>query len=186
MGKPPLPEAAPWLVAIDLQHAFADSDSPWFAPTLAQTKPAIASLVPRFGERVVFTRFVPPAEPEGSWRRYYKQWSFAEGTRGSPLWDVIPPWTDRLTVSSHTFSKWVPDLARITGPHPAIVLCGVSTDCCVLATAFAAVDAGAQVRVVADACAAKTPEIHAAALAMMEARAPQLEIVSAAEELARR
>ncbi len=39
-----------------------------------------------------------------------------------------------------------------------MVLCGVSTDCCVLMTALAAVDDGVAVRVVADACAAKTPD----------------------------
>jgi len=38
------------------------------------------------------------------------------------------------------FSKWGPEPRRLTGLADAIVLCGVSTECCVLATALAAVD----------------------------------------------
>ncbi len=64
-------------------------------------------------------------------------------------------------------------------------MCGVSTDCCVLATALAAVDGGAHVRVVADACAAKSAEIHEQALQIMAARAPQLALVTTAGECSR-
>jgi nicotinamidase-related amidase len=81
------------------------------------------------------------------------------------------------------FSKWEA-LRGAIGADAAITLCGVSTDCCVLATALAAVDGGAEVRVVADACTAKTQEAHDRALALMAARAPQLALVSVAEELA--
>lgn len=172
----------PWLVAVDLQPAFANPASPWFTPTLPAVIETIATLVPQYGSRVIFTRFVPPAEITGSWRAYYDKWPFAVGTRDSDLWSVVDPWKAATSIATHTFSKWVPALHALVGTHPAIVLCGVSTDCCVLATAFAAVDGGAHVRVVADACAAKTPAAHEAALAMMRARAPQLAIVTAAEE----
>jgi len=97
---------------------------------------------------------------------------------------VIAPWRDRTSVASHTFSKWIPDLYDRLGTDPTMVLTGASTDCCVLATAFAAVDAGAHVRVMADACAAATPAAHDAALMMMASRAPQLTIVTAAQERA--
>ncbi len=49
-----------WLMVIDLQPAFAHPDSPWFTPTLDGVTAQIARLVPRFGERLLFTRFVPP------------------------------------------------------------------------------------------------------------------------------
>ncbi len=67
-----------WLMVIDLQPAFSHPDSPWFTPALVEVSRRIATLVPAFGERVLFTRFVPPAEPGGSWRRYYgEKWPFA-------------------------------------------------------------------------------------------------------------
>ena len=63
------------------------------------------------------------------------------------------------------------------------MLCGVSTDCCVLATALAAIDAGAHVRVVADACAAE-PALHRAALDLLARRSPQLRLSTVEAELA--
>jgi nicotinamidase-related amidase len=68
------------------------------------------------------------------------------------------------------------------GAEPDLVLCGLSTDCCVLATALAAIDAGARVRVVADACAAE-PALHDAALAILRRRTPQLTLTTVADEL---
>lgn len=174
-----------WLAVIDLQPAFADPASPWFAPNLAEAARAIAEMVPLYGEHVVFTRFVPPARLSGSWHAYYRKWPFALNEEASWLWDVAEPWKAHRSVASHMFSKWE-QLREEIGAEAAITLCGVSTDCCVLATALAAVDGGADVRVVADACAAKTPEAHERALAIMNARAPQLEVVSVAEELASR
>ena len=101
------------------------------------------------------------------------------------LWAIDAPWADRAGVASHTFSKWLPEAHGRFAPDAAVVLCGVSTDCCVLATALAAVDAGAHVRVVEDACAARTEAVHQGALGIMAARAPQLRIVTAAAEHAR-
>ncbi len=168
----------PWLVVVDLQRAFAEPRSPWFTPGVERVAGVVADLAPRFGARVVFTRFVPPRDIEGSWRAYYEKWPFAVATRDSDLWSVIGPWERAASIASHTFSKWVPELRALVGFHPTLVLCGVSTDCCVLATALAAVDGGAQVHVVADACAAKTPELHETALQMMRGRAPQLEVIT--------
>jgi nicotinamidase-related amidase len=174
-----------WLAVIDLQPAFAHAASPWFTPSLAEAMKAIAEIVPLYGERVVFTRFVPPARLSGSWHDYYRKWPFALEAGSSWLWDVVEPWRAHRSVASHMFSKWEALRGEI-GADAAITLCGVSTDCCVLATALAAVDGGAEVRVVADACATKTPEAHERALAIMGARAPELALVSVAEELAGR
>jgi nicotinamidase-related amidase len=173
-----------WLLVIDLQPAFSHPDSAWYTPGVREAAQRIAALVPLFGDRVVFTRFVPPVEPTGSWTRYYEKWSFAYDPSAAWLWEVDDPWKDRLSVASHTFSKWV--AARdLIGPEASVAICGVSTDCCVLATALAAVDDGVHVRVVADACAAKSPSVHSEALSLMERRAPQLAIVDSNEEMRR-
>jgi isochorismate hydrolase len=98
---------------------------------------------------------------------------------------VDAPWQHHASIASHTFSKWLPEAFERFGPAPRVTLCGVSTDCCVLATALAAVDGGAQVQLVADACAAKSPAVHEGALAIMASRAPMLDITTTAEECAR-
>ena len=168
-------------MAIDLQPAFSDPESPWFTPALPAASEAVAGLVPLFGDRVIFTRFVPPAQPAGSWGDYYRRWDFALRPEADRLWELDEPWRGRTSVSSHTFSKWAA-VRDLIGPDAAVVLCGVSTDCCVLATAWAAIDDGAWLRVVSDACAAKTPEAHEQALASLASRAPQLAVVTSAEE----
>jgi nicotinamidase-related amidase len=66
------------------------------------------------------------------------------------------------------------------------VLCGVATDCCVIATALAASDAGTFVRVVGDACAGSSDAAHERALAIMAGFAPQVTVTSVEEELALR
>jgi nicotinamidase-related amidase len=163
-----------WLMVIDLQPAFSHPDSPWFTPSLAEAAQRIGRLVPLFEERVLFTRFVPLPERFGSWQAYYDKWSFAHAAEAAWLWALDDPWKGRRSISSHTFSKWRPPIEAELGAHPHVVLCGVSTDCCVLATALGAVDAGAHVQVVTDACAAKSPEVHESALRLMAMRAPQL------------
>ena len=169
-----------WLVVVDMQPAFSHPDSPWFTPGLPKAAPAVAELVRLFGERVLFTRFVPPARPSGSWVQYYRRWPFALDPANAWMWALDAPWAGRPSVDSHTFAKWLPAVRRRVGA--SAVLCGVSTDCCVLATALAAVDDGAAVRVVAYACAAKTPALHARALDFLAGRAPQLAITTLAEE----
>lgn len=177
-----MPGPRDWLFVIDLQPGFSDPASPWFSPALAPAAANIARLVPAFGDRVLFSRFVPPAEVTGAWQAYYQRWGFARDPANAWMWEVDAPWRDYPSMASHTLSKWVPEATRHFDPTGEVVICGVSTDCCVLGTALAAVDSGQHVRVVADACAA-TPELHAASLAILKMRAPILRLTTTAEEL---
>ena len=62
-----------------------------------------------------------------------------------------------------------------------MVLCGVSTDCCVLSTAVAAADAGVPVRVVGDACAGVSAESHRATLDVLALYGPLVQVVTSAD-----
>lgn len=64
------------------------------------------------------------------------------------------------------------------------MLAGVATDCCVLATALPAADAGASVTVVGDACAGSDDTAHRRALEAMAVFDPQIRVRSTAEVLA--
>jgi nicotinamidase-related amidase len=171
-----------WLVVIDMQQVFADPASPWFTRGFSAAAERIAALMPRFGRRVLFTRFIPPLVIEGSWADYYRRWDFAAVSASAPLWELAPPWRGAEGLDTHRFSKWGPMLRERIGLSTTMVLCGVSTDCCVLMTALAAVDDGARVRVIADACGAKSPEVHDNALSLLRTRAPQLTITDTNEE----
>ena len=64
------------------------------------------------------------------------------------------------------------------------MLTGVSTDCCVLATALAAADAGVAVRVVVDACAGASEVDHRRALEAMALFGPLITLTTVADVLA--
>ena len=169
------------LVVIDMQRVFADADSPWATPDFAAILPTVAGLVDRSGEAVTCTRFIAPERPAGAWREYYAAWPFALQPPDAPLWDVVPELgSTGPTVDATTFSKWGPALAERVG-DATMVLCGVSTDCCVLSTAVAAADAGVPVRVVGDACAGVSAESHRATLDVLALYGPLVQVVTSAD-----
>jgi len=177
---------APYLLAIDMQAVFGDPSSPWCAPEYARASDGIQRLLPAFGDRAVFTRFVAPAEPKGAWVAYYEQWPFALVPDDDPLYALTPPFADaaRRVETRPTFGKWDARLAAALGGSSEIVLTGVSTDCCVISTTLAAADAGIHVRLAVDACAGASPIDHQRALDAMALYAPLIELTSVDEVLA--
>ncbi|MES2094307.1 MAG: isochorismatase family cysteine hydrolase [Actinomycetota bacterium] len=171
----------PWLVVIDMQAVFGEPASAWFTPGYPAIEPTVQRLVEHFGERVVLTRFIAPEHPTGAWRPYYDQWPFALVHHTDPLYELMPAFagTDHVVISRTTFGKWGDELSTIIGPDAAVVIAGVSTDCCVLSTALAAADAGVRVLVAADACAGLSDADHRRALEAMALYGPLIEITTA-------
>lgn len=172
------------LVAIDLQHVFADPGSPWSSSEFERAASGTRRLLPSFGDRVVTTRFVAPAEPEGAWIPYYREWPFALVPDDDLLYELMPGFEGHRTVTATTFGKWGVELEAALDESRELVLTGVSTDCCVLSTALAAADAGVHVRVVADACAGASETDHRRALDAMALYAPLIVLTTVDEVLA--
>lgn len=170
------------LVVVDMQQVFGNPASPWFTPRFTEAEAVIAGMLPAFGERVVFTRFVAPERPQGAWVRYYDEWPFSLVPPDDPIYDQVLAFRDlgHPVVTEPTFGKWGPALREAIGDTDEIVLAGVSTDCCVLSTALPAADAGVHVLVAADACAGLTDVDHQRALDAMALYAPLIEIVDSA------
>ncbi|MET9680419.1 cysteine hydrolase family protein [Streptomyces coeruleorubidus] len=177
--------AAGRLAVIDMQHVFADPGSPWAAPRFSEAAAGVRRLLPAFGDRVTFTRFLPPERPVGAWRAYYERWPFARQPPHAPLWQLTDDFATGTgpVLDAPTFGKWTPELARHVGPGGRLVLAGVSTDCCVLSTALAAADAGAEVLVVADACAGADDDSHAKALHLLDLYRPLVRVTTVAAVL---
>lgn len=171
-----------WFVVVDPQVIFADpATSAWGSPMWAQTVPRIVDLARAYGpERTVLTRFVARPQLGGSWAAYYDAWPFALVPEDDDLYAVVPELAGCAahTVTAGTFGKWNADLRAVVGEQPTLTVAGVSTDCCVISTVLPAADAGATVRVVADACAGSTLENHAHALAVMSLYAPQITVTA--------
>jgi nicotinamidase-related amidase len=170
----------PWLAVIDMQRVFAEAGSPWLAPKFDEVVGPAKRLVDRFGDRVTFTRFIAPDQPTGGWRRYYDQWPFALQPPDARIYELVDAFGTPPTLDATTFGKWGPELAARVGDGP-LVLCGVSTDCCVLSTALAAADAGVEVQVVIEACAGLNDDSHEKALDIMRLYAPLIEVVPLAD-----
>lgn len=171
-----------WLVVVDLQQVFRDPDSPWTAPRFDEIRPRVRRLVEAFGDRVVFTRFVAPETPEGSWVEYYDKYDFALQPPDAPLYRLVEDPGGAPVLDATTFGKWGPELAGLVGDGP-LTVAGVATDCCVLSTVLPAADAGVPVRVVADACAGANDRAHEDTLQILGCYAPLVEVTTTAELL---
>ena len=164
------------LALIDLQKIFADPGSGWATPDFQRVVEPTRELIKQFTPDVVFTRFIAPEVPSGSWVRYYEQFPFALQPADAEDYQLVDEFKGAATLDKTTFGAWGPELAARAGDR--LVLAGVATDCCVISTALAAVDAGVQVQVVEEACAGSTDENHRKAIDIMRLYAPMIEIVS--------
>jgi nicotinamidase-related amidase len=170
-----------------MQRVFAEPGSAWLAPRFGEIVGPVRQLVEAFRPRVTFTRFVAPQTPVGQWRRYYDMWPFAMQPPGARIYELVDDFAAEpgSTLDAFTFSKWTPELSGRVGDGGRLVLAGVSTDCCVLSTAVAAADAGAEVQVVADACAGADDDSHGKALDILRLYGPLVAVVSLADVLCR-
>lgn len=164
------------LALIDLQRIFADPGSSWATPGFQRVIEPTEKLIELFSPHVAFTRFVAPEQPTGAWVPYYEEFPFALQSPDSDDYQLVDEFKGAPTVDKTTFSAWGPKLAAQADGQ--LVLGGVATDCCVISTALAAVDAGVHVQVVEEACAGSTDDNHRKAIDIMRLYAPMLEIVS--------
>jgi nicotinamidase-related amidase len=177
----------PLLIVVDMQEIFRDPESPWVMPSFDAVVEPVARLADAFGERTAFTRFVPPppGERPGSWRPYYE--TFGEVLREDrPGWfEIVETLRERAmrTIERPTFTAWGGRMRALAGEPATLVLCGVATDCCVISTALDAIEDGAFVRVVEDACGGSSDASHDAAIRVLRGYAPQVEISSLEREL---
>jgi nicotinamidase-related amidase len=167
-----------WLMIIDMQRIFAEPSSEWATPGYGSASAGIQRLLGAFQPRICLTRFLPPDQPAGVWIDYYEKWPFALDPRNTPLYQLTDEFVSipATIVDRTTFGKWDAETGRALGNPDAIVLAGVTTDCCVLSTALAAADAGVHVTVAADACAGVTDADHRRALEAMALYSPMIDI----------
>lgn len=161
-------------VAIDMQRLFAEATE-WCVPSIPEIAPQVLALARARPARTLFTRFVVPpsagAAP-GRWQIYYRRWADFTGERLPPeMLDLTADFaalaSPTLTIDKLTYSAFEsPDFeARLKAlGADTLVVTGVETDVCVLATVLTAVDRGYHVVAVADALASSSPAGHRATL----------------------
>ncbi|WP_197023245.1 cysteine hydrolase family protein [Arthrobacter sp. MA-N2] len=164
------------LVVIDMQRAFREAGE-WHVPRYDEAARAIAALSAS-GMDPILTRFVPDPEEKGSWSSYYDRWQSMRLDPADQLWDIELQGVEVSgSIDLPTFSKWGEELAERIPVGEEMVLTGVATDCCILATALGAADAGRYVTVVEDACAGQSDAAHDQALVLLELLSPMVRVV---------
>lgn len=180
--RAPLTSSAVHL-CVDMQRLFS-AEGPWPTPWLERVLPVVVSMVERFPERTVFTRFIPPHTPDempGSWRHYYERWRNATREYADPsLMELLPPLA-RFVPPAHVIDKTrYSAFALSTLAHhlfersaDTLIITGAETDVCVLATVLGAVDRGFRVVVVADGVCSVSDEGHDSLLNLYRQRFSQ-------------
>ncbi len=182
-------------VAVDMQDLFA-LETAWHTPTIPDIVPGILALTRHRPSRTIFTRFVTPRtadEANGAWKTYYRRWTSVTTAHMDPamlqVMEVFRPFippalvADKPTYSaleSPDFTACLEALACRT-----LVVSGVETDVCVLATVLAAMDRGYRVVIAGDCCHSSDAEAHRATMDLVYRRfEDQIEIGTAAEIIA--
>jgi len=182
-------------VVVDMQRVFAEATD-WRVPAFAEVMEPILALVRAHPRETVFTRFMTPPRVEsasGDWQRFYARWRSMVRDRMDeamfdlmePLPSLVPPAEvcDKTTFSAFASPDFAASLARREAE--TLVLSGVETEVCVLATAVDAVDRGLHVVVAADAVTSWSAAGHRAALEAVYPRFDQqIEIATTAAIMA--
>ena len=155
------------LLVIDMQNAYAEN-GPWTCPHMDRAADRIGTLIGsgKFGQ-IIFTRFDAPQDPVGTWKDYNTiNRETNEDTYMNELIPSLKPYADlyplysKSTYSSLTVPEIRTAVEACIARGGSLVLTGVVSECCVLATAFQAIDMGCPVIYITDACAGNTDELE--------------------------
>ena len=180
-GRQPLPPLSkPVLLLVDLQNLFLDSSSPVFLPAWPGAHDTCTALLKTFRLRnfpIIWTRHESKS-PDPSVKDNEQKSCVEVGQLFGrpvlpldPLAQLAPEWIPReeeMVIIKHQYSAWsFEDLDLFIPPQSPLILAGVSTNRCILATAVDSASRGRVCIVAADACASTNEQMHESALAVL-------------------
>jgi nicotinamidase-related amidase len=183
-------------LCVDMQRVFSP-DGPWPTPWMERVLPVVVELAMRYPARTIFTRFIPPKQPDdmpGMWQRYYRRWKDATREQIDPaLLELVPPLAQlcppATVVNKTRYSAFAGPqlLGRLQARETdGLIVTGSETDVCVLATVLGAVDLGYRIIVVRDAVCSSSDAGHDALMQLYQQRySEQIEVTDAATIMAR-
>lgn len=165
-GRRPLPRLEKaCLLILDAQRLFFDPSSPAFVEDCITCVPAIERLVAAFRSRgmpIIATRHAHPEGDNGGTMAMF--WDRLQSP-DDPLSQMAPMCCDLKIVNKNRLSAMnVRSVKREAKNAGTVVITGVQTHLCVLATTVHAASMDIRPVVVADACAARDKKLHLDAL----------------------
>ncbi len=164
---------------IDWQNFFVHPDSPAYLPSTRTIHPRIASFLEELSGhnvKIIATRHYNSGSPEDPFFRFYGRVIEKE----SKLFDLAYPLTVCRNISvldKTTYSVFkIPGLVQQlkSSGLTMVVLSGLQTDKCVLASAYDGFDSGFELMILEDACCARKKNYHLRALDIMKRSSAQI------------
>jgi nicotinamidase-related amidase len=183
-------------LCVDMQKMFAE-ETEWRTPWMDRVLPVVTEIAERHAADTIFTRFMPPANPDEAagvgWKAYFERWrSFTTERMDPALIELVEP-LRRLIPPAETLDK--PAFSPFSGTDlrqrlqqrkaDTLVITGAETDVCVLAAVLSAVDHGYFVILPKDALCSSSDETHDALLKLYAGRFSQQVVFTDAESLLR-
>lgn len=144
------------LIIVDMQNVYLPN-MPWACKKSPIAAENIIKLIESGTiQNIVFTTFMPPKNPVGRWKQYNEEYSdINNDPYMSELMDCLKPYAEHYPVyEKSVYSSYaIPELTELSANADRVLITGVVAECCVLATAISAIDAGAKVCYIKDAVA---------------------------------
>ncbi len=173
------------LLVVDAQEVFLRV-SDWHIPSFSGIIKNISALANFFGASTLFSKHVPPStSAKGTWNDFYKNWNYIGSD--PTIWEIATPLKglNRMEFAKATYSCFgSPEFLEITRNTSHLVIAGVETDCCVMATVLDAIDLGISITVVTDAITSPSKIAHDGALEFFK-RVPLQVLTATTEEILR-
>jgi nicotinamidase-related amidase len=176
-------------LAVDMQRLFGEPGSPWFVPWFEPILPQVTALARRHPERTVFSRFIPPGQPEempGAWQDYFRRWRAMTQQNlderllelAPPLQALVPPahLCDKAVYSAFGNARFAPWLQ--SQGVDTLIVSGGETDVCVLASVMSALDLGYRIVLATDALCSMSDRTHDALMTLYRERFSQQLVVA--------
>lgn len=139
---------------IDMQNVYLP-EQPWACRATNEVIQSIKNLIDlQLADNYIFTRYLAAKEPVGAWADYNQ--AYADINSNPWMNEIVSslmPYTNIYPVyDKSTYSSYHnPDVAQLCKLAQRVVITGVVAECCVLATAYSAIDAGNKVIYLKDA-----------------------------------
>lgn len=164
------------LLIIDMQKVY-ENGQPWHCPAFDQVKDNIITLLTAKcpPNPVVFTRYIAPAHPVGTWKNYNQTYAGINNAAGlSELTEGLKPYAQHFQVfDKSTYSALgIPALPEMLNSADRVIITGVVAQCCVLATIMGLIDTGIPIIYLEDAVAGQSADFEEMTGAIIKSFSP--------------